>query len=128
MESSKKDKLSRYFAELDDSDISDSEEDTAEQTKEPKPEEYIRKSQSKASADNEALPPPEQVFENTKKPEFLKRKRDINWDEAATNNITEKVDISNTHAIPPPTSYDILSEHLKPTLGGGDKKDSGGKE
>lgn len=119
--SQKKDKLSRFFAELDESDISDIEEDTEEQDSKPKPEDYIRKSEDKVSESKESLPPPEAVFENTKKPEFLKRKRDIDWDEAATSNITEKVDLSNTHAVPPPANYDLLSEHLKPTLGGDSK-------
>ena len=133
----KKDKLSRYFAELDDSDVSDIEEETKEQSTEPKPEDYITKSKDKPSSENEVLPAPEKVFEDTKKPEFLKRKHDINWDEAATNNTTEKVDLTNTHAVPPPKSHDLLNDMtklMKPTKAqaqGDDTskpQDSGGKQ
>jgi hypothetical protein len=60
------------------------------------------------------------LFETVTKASFLdvKNKEDIDWDKIVTSK-SEELDVkcSDTHAMPPPKSYDSQSPALKPTLG-----------
>ena len=64
------------------------------------------------------------------RPDFLKNKtgNDINWDKLTKDDTVaeEEVDLSNTHAIPPPQSYEPQTDNLKPTLGDNSDNTSGG--
>jgi hypothetical protein len=68
----------------------------------------------------ECLPSAEKMFKSVTKAGFLdvKNKEDIDWDKMITSK-SEELDVkcSNTHAMPPPKSYESQSPALKPTLG-----------
>jgi len=60
------------------------------------------------------------MFETVTKPSFLeaRKKKDVDWDKVTTDKSQEdRANCSNTHAIPPPESYDSQTPALKPTLG-----------
>ena len=62
------------------------------------------------------------MFEEVKTLCFLehknKNKKDIDWDKIITDKAQEfLLASSDTHSMPPPTSYDPKTPNLKPTLG-----------
>ena len=67
-----------------------------------------------------SLPSATVIFEQVKPPKFIndKSKQHINWDNLVRDNteITDSIPI-NTHSVPPPSSYDSVSDTLEPTLG-----------
>ena len=104
-----------------DEDSSADEEEAAEKPKKDKTS-FI--SQSKSETDNletgKKLPPPDKLFDEVSTPDFLTDKVDETaWERFVKSDIKDNDDppvVGSTHAMPPPKSYDILTES-KPSLG-----------
>lgn len=113
-----KDRLSRYFEEFNDAELSGSEEESDEYKTNKEKSAFISQKSKKLVPDSVALPSPNEVFEKSEKPEFLKCKQDIDWYKAARSSLVDKdVDLSDTHAVPPPKTYNnIMGENLKANL------------
>lgn len=69
----------------------------------------------------EKLPDADNLFNAVKKPSFIESNSsntDIDWDKLAKSKMPLDSEVcKNTHAVPPPCSYEPQSAALKPTLG-----------
>ena len=121
-----------YFAnDIDEAEFDSSEEECDEnlQSKE-KPTDpltYITKSDTeKSEKEEKVLPKADEVLTKAADPIFLKNREagSVNWDKLIKNDIDEEDEHEKkSNAMPPPKSYEPVTEKLAPTLGDtGDSK------
>lgn len=112
-----------YFGGLGDVDGDDDESESEEDERETKGSDlsFISKSEAGENERIGKLPSAEKILETSTKPEFLNKdaKVDIDWEKYAKDDTKEQEEPVNysSNAIPPPATYDPVSEPLKPTIG-----------
>ena len=124
-----KDRLSFFSGgEFDEADLDSSSDEEEENVDKKEELSFITKSTLKNSEEKVKLPSAKDVLEKQQNPDFLKHcgKKDIDWDRVVKNEIDkeDEVVITNTHAIPPPQSYEPSTDNIKPTLGETDEQEA----
>ena len=123
----KRDPLAHFWNDLTDEQISsDSDETDEDENKAVSDAPSFISKPTKCNEETDdskpSLPSAKTVLENKTKPEFLEKRnvKDIDWDKIVKNDTvidTDDDSVLNTNKMPPPKSYDPVTEKIKPTLG-----------
>ncbi|XP_064616152.1 UPF0690 protein C1orf52 homolog [Liolophura sinensis] len=124
-----------YFGGLGDVDGEDDDSENEKDEPETKGSDlsFISKSEVGENGRKEKLPSAEKILETSAKPEFLNKdaKVDIDWEKFAKDDTREQEEPINysSNAIPPPATYDPVTEPLKPTTGDtGESEEKGNRK